>query len=264
MSRSFEIPKSSTLTKSSSSCPAADQHDVRRLEVAVDDVGGVRRLERAGDLRGDQQRPFEVQRPVAVDQLLEVRAVEVLHHEVERAVGRRARIGDVDDVGVADLRRRARLAPKSFDQVGAGVEAGVQHLDRDAPPDVDVVRLVDAAHRAFAAQPAHVVTAADAWSRSADPRPGAAPSRRVGAPAAGGLETVVAWAGAGAPGAGAATAPDSSALAPAISAWRSRRSSAISFAYSGRRNSTRRAASVLGEVSARKPARSARIASPSG
>jgi hypothetical protein len=37
----------------------------------------------------------------------------------------------------------------------------VQHLDRDAPADVDVVRFVDAPHRALAAQPAHVVAAAD-------------------------------------------------------------------------------------------------------
>jgi len=61
----------------------------------------------------------------------------------------------------------ARLAPETLDQVGAGVKARVQDLDRDAAADVDVVRLVDAAHRPFAAQPPHVVAAAQ---RRADAR----------------------------------------------------------------------------------------------
>ena len=118
------------------------------------------------------------------------------------------------------------------------MEAGVQHLDRHAAPDVDVVPLVHAAHGAFAAQPAHVVAARRAWTPIRGSSPGAR-SRAVGGGACGwGSEMVAAWAGAAAPGAGTATAPDSSALAPAISAWRSRRSSEISFAYSGSRNST--------------------------
>ena len=51
----FASPKSSTLTKSLIAEPR-HQHDVVGLEIAVDDAGGVRRGERARDLRADVQR----------------------------------------------------------------------------------------------------------------------------------------------------------------------------------------------------------------
>ena len=133
----------------------------------MDDVGGVRRLERAGDLRGHQQGPIDRQRTVADDELFQVGPLEVLHDEVERAVGRGAGVGHVDDVGVPDLRGGARLAAKAFDQIGAVVKAGVEHLDGDPPADVDVVGLVDPPHGPFAAQTADVVTPAQ---RAADAR----------------------------------------------------------------------------------------------
>ena len=57
--------------------------------------------ERAADLRADDQRARATSSaPLAVDELAELDPLEVLHHEVERAVGRGARVGDVDDVRV--------------------------------------------------------------------------------------------------------------------------------------------------------------------
>ena len=107
------------------------------------------------------QRAPDVEAPLAVDELAELDPLEVLHHEEERAVGRGPRVGDVDDVRVRDLRGGARLAPQPLDQVGRLAVRGVQNLQRDAPADVDVLGLVDAAHAALAAQPPHVVAAAD-------------------------------------------------------------------------------------------------------
>ena len=63
-----------------------------------------------------------------VDQLAELDALEVLHHEVEGAVGGGAGVGDVDDVRVADPRRRARLAPEALDQVGLWCKLGCRTL----------------------------------------------------------------------------------------------------------------------------------------
>src|SRR5262249_50463865 len=105
-------------------------------------------------------RALHRQLPFALDELLEVDAVEVLHDEVEGAVRRRAGVGDIDDVGVADLRGGAGLAPEPLDDLLAVPEARVQDLDGQAPPDVDVARFVDAAHRALAAQALEQVAAA--------------------------------------------------------------------------------------------------------
>ena len=113
------------------------------------------------DLRADEQRARDVQRPLAVDELAELDAVEVLHHEEERAVGGGARVGDVDDVGVADLRGGARLAPEALDQIGRLAVGRVQDLERDAPADVDVLGLVDPPHAALAEEAPDVVAAAD-------------------------------------------------------------------------------------------------------
>ena len=214
-----------------------------------------------------EQRALHGQRAVAQDQLLQVRPVQVLHDEVERTVRRRPRIGDVDDVGVADLRRRPRLAPEAFDHVGRGVKAGVQHLDRDAPADVDVVRFVDAPHRSLAAQPAHVVAAADG---GADARVfSQPPAERPTAERCIATLAVVRPAGGCRPRR-RRRASRPSRSRPTAAPWRrrsaasrSRRSRAASSANIGRRNSATRAASVFGAVAARNPARSARIASPS-
>ena len=269
------MPKSSTLTKSSSSLRLTSMTLAglrsRWMTSAACAASSARAICAAiSSARSTGSGPSRV------DQLLEVRPVEVLHHEVEGAVGGRARVGDVDDVGVADLRGRARLAPEALDQLGAGVEARVQDLDRDAPADVDVVRLVDAAHRPFAAQPAQVVAAAQ---RRADARilAGRGPSRASDGPSAR-REPRAAGAAAGAAGVRRRRAP---ASAPAAPVRRSRPTagpspaaiSACALAPLGRACRRRTAAagtrpaaaaSVLGAVSARNAARSARSASPSG
>ena len=66
------------------------------------------------------------------------------------AVLGRAEVGDVDDVRVADARRRARLAPEALDQVLLPSSTRVQDLDRDALADLDVLGGVDHAHAALA------------------------------------------------------------------------------------------------------------------
>src|SRR5215831_13013307 len=98
------MPKSSTLTTS-----AAPSRVIRKM------FSGLRSRwmmpsRRAADLAGDLERPRDVERALALDHAAELDALQVLHDEVRAAVGGGAGVGDVDDVGVADLGRRARLA----------------------------------------------------------------------------------------------------------------------------------------------------------
>ena len=129
---------------------ARDQVDVLGLEVAVDHARRVRRVQRAADLHADAHRAQRIDAPLVRQHVGEVDAVEVLHHEVGAAVLGRAEVGDVDDVGVADARGGARLAPEALDQVLLLRVDRVQDLDRDALADLDVLAGVDRAHAALA------------------------------------------------------------------------------------------------------------------
>ena len=70
-------------------------------------------------------------------------------------------VGDVDDVRVADLRCRARLAAEPLDEIRHARVARVQDLERDALADLDVLGEVDLAHAALADQLDHAVAAVD-------------------------------------------------------------------------------------------------------
>ncbi len=118
-----------------------DQHDVVGLEIAVDDADGVRGIERERDLVRDVERAMELDGAFLLDQILERLALEVLHHEVDRALGQDAEVGDVDDVRVVDRGRRARLAEEAMDRLLVARELRMQHLHRDRLLDVDVLAL---------------------------------------------------------------------------------------------------------------------------
>src|SRR5439155_978717 len=84
----------------------AREHDVRGLHVAVDDAGGVRGLERAGDEVDELRRLALVDRAARLDDLAERRAVDELHGEVVVAVGL-AGVERLDDIGVVQPRFRS-------------------------------------------------------------------------------------------------------------------------------------------------------------
>src|SRR5581483_8965713 len=127
--------------------------DVGRLHVAVDDARLVRVLERlrhvAGDLAG--AAPGDAVRRV-LDELLEARARDELHREVERAADL-ARVEDRADVGVLELRRAPRLALEALHRGLAARLLAVQDLERDRASDARVARLEDDPHAPFAETP---------------------------------------------------------------------------------------------------------------
>ena len=89
-------------------------HDVFRLDVAVDDAGGVRRGERAGHLPPDVDRRRERLR--ALDERPQRPPVDELLHDEELAVRRLADLVDGDDVRVVESRGGAGLAQEALDR----------------------------------------------------------------------------------------------------------------------------------------------------
>src|SRR5262249_41027845 len=86
--------------------------DVRRLEVAVDDAARVRLFERLAHLSRDLDHPLPLERTVRLVALEQALAVEQLHGDKQRAVGRLAELVRVDRVWTAQRGQRVAFAAK--------------------------------------------------------------------------------------------------------------------------------------------------------
>ena len=86
-----------------------------------------------------------------VEQIGERLALDVLHHEIGRALVD-AEVDQRHAVGVVQPRRRARLALEAIDDARLVGEHRVQELDDDGTPDADALAFVDDAHAAFGEQ----------------------------------------------------------------------------------------------------------------
>jgi hypothetical protein len=142
---------------------AAQQHDVRRLEVAVDDVDGVRGGQPVGDLRAQGRHPGHRELRVLGGQVLEQLAVEQFHREVRQAAVVDTAVDGARQVGmVGEPAHDPHLAgepvdrPEVVDRVEARTVAAAQdQLDRHHPvrvtrPGLEVLGPVDLAHVALA------------------------------------------------------------------------------------------------------------------
>ena len=77
------------------------QHDVLRLDVAVDDAALVRVLQSAQHLRGEMERVLPFDDALTVDILLKGDAVDILHHDILDHVAE-ADVVHLYDVGVRE------------------------------------------------------------------------------------------------------------------------------------------------------------------
>ena len=136
-------PKSNTLH-----VVGVDQEHVVALEIAMDDAGLVGRVQRARDLLRDADSAMHRQAADPVDLLREQRALEVLEHDVGHALAREAHVRALGDVRVAERTGGARLVEEAVDDVPVGGQVWVQHLDRDAAPDHQVLCEEHGAHAA--------------------------------------------------------------------------------------------------------------------
>jgi hypothetical protein len=135
--------------------PVAEQHDVRGLDVAVDDLLRVRVVQGLRELGHDPRRlaPLHGRAPGHV--LGEGAALHVLEGDVRRVRG--GILADVvhhDDAGVGEDGRRPGLALEALLERGALAfgdgEADLDRLQRDAPAEVGVGRAVYDAHHSAA------------------------------------------------------------------------------------------------------------------
>ncbi len=136
-------------------------HDVRGLDVAVDDAHGVRVAERIGDALDEGEdlvRREEVRLLRVLDEIL---ALEVLHRDVAEVV-LLARVEDGDDVRVVEAPGRFRLAEEALLGVGELVRLEFRRerhrLDRDDATDLRILAAIHDAHRALAELFLHLVT----------------------------------------------------------------------------------------------------------
>ena len=107
----------------------ADDHDIRRLQIAVKDPAFVRRVQGVGDLA---RQPYSF---VSSNRTADRFPVEILEDEV---IG--SDVVDLANVWMVDRGNGARLALKSARIVSD------QPLDRDRAIQAFIVRLVDLTH----------------------------------------------------------------------------------------------------------------------
>ena len=125
------------------------QHQVLRLEVAVHEPGGVRRLERLRRLDCDAHGLAPLER-AALQARVERLARAELHREKGAPVERLAEVVELHHVAVREVRDRARLVPEALESAGRGGVLGPQDLHGELASELDVLRLVHAAARPFA------------------------------------------------------------------------------------------------------------------
>jgi hypothetical protein len=128
------------------------EHDVRRLDVAVDEADRVRFGQRSARHRQDADDARGRLCSADRDDALERRAVEELHRVLEDAVVRSAVVEDRDRVRVREARRQLHLSLEAEEARLAGV-IRAEELERRRSPHHSVASAVDLAHAAFADLP---------------------------------------------------------------------------------------------------------------
>jgi hypothetical protein len=116
--------------------------------------------ESRGDLDPEHQYLLDGKRPVAVDQLLEVVAVDVLEDDELQALV----LTPVDhphDVLVREAGSHARLATEALDVLVLVAQAAVEDLERDRSLQHAVVRAIDGRHAAGAGELLELVPACE-------------------------------------------------------------------------------------------------------
>jgi hypothetical protein len=127
----------------------AQQEDVLRLEIPMDEARRVRLGEARADLVGDGQGTRGRQPGLALEEFPQVLAPQVLHHEVDETFPR-AEVEDRDGVGVREFGDEQGLAPEAPHELWLRAQMRPQDLDGDPLADAHVLGQV---HRAHAALP---------------------------------------------------------------------------------------------------------------
>ena len=121
--------------------------NIAGLDVAVDEPGPVRGVQRVGHLAGDPERAFGVERAVAPQHGAEILAFDVGHGQVERPVVLPS-VDHVDNVRLVERSCDLRLAQEAAPKTLVIRHVRRQQLEGDPLPGLRVLGNVDGAHRA--------------------------------------------------------------------------------------------------------------------
>ena len=124
-------------------------HDVRRLDVAVDDAVLMAEVQRLAGVGDDLDGPPGRHRTVVVHDVAQGDAVDVLHDDVGQRTGGRFGLAGVvhrDDGRVIQGRGVLRLTPEAQVEAGVAGQISAQHLDRDVAVQPDVAGEVNFGH----------------------------------------------------------------------------------------------------------------------
>ena len=127
---------------------ARSDEDVRGLDVAVDDAGGMRGVQRVGNLDPDVEQRIQAER-AGGKPILQRRALQVLHDD-ERTPVLLADVMDGADVRVVQRRRRPRFTRESAQCVRIRRELVGDELERHRAAESRVFGLIHDAHAAAA------------------------------------------------------------------------------------------------------------------
>ena len=126
---------------------ALDDH-VGRLDVAMNQAGGVHCVESVGDLGDHLGGVLRCERPVGRDQAAEVAAGHVAHRHIEQTVSLPGS-EDGDHSRVLDRGGRQRLGAKASSEALLSGQLGPDHLERDEPVEPQLPGQVDDPHAAM-------------------------------------------------------------------------------------------------------------------
>ena len=125
------------------------EEQVGGLDVPVDHAAAVRVVEPAAGLQADQEGLRRAEQPAPVEHGAQAPAAEVLEHQVgDVLVG--SPVEDGHDVGMAERGRGLGFGLEAAQERAVLRQVGVQDLDGDAAPQLDVVGLVHGGGRARA------------------------------------------------------------------------------------------------------------------
>ena len=140
------------------------QHDVLRLDIAVDNALGMCMLQGAQHLCGKMHGFLPGQRTAALlEVFLQGDAVHIFHDDVLQLVGDRY-IVDLDDVGMAEDRDGLRFVFEASDQLFIVEKFFLQNLDGDLVACFQIGAAVDIGHAANAHKPLNRVAAVQSFA----------------------------------------------------------------------------------------------------
>ena len=132
----------------------------------MNDAGRVRRLEGPERLHREVDRSRRLQRrSLALQQLTEVAALEVLHDEVRRAARQAPDVEDLHDVVAVYLRSGDAFVDEPLDGARERQDRAAHELERDRRAPQQVGRLGDRAHTAFPQEMLDPVLAVEHFTR---------------------------------------------------------------------------------------------------